>query len=331
MRAARLPLPCSGRRATNRVVTGRPSARPSRFADAGLSILRTEPADSPEIWVRCDGGPHGFLSIAAHAHADALSVEVRHGGIDILADPGTYCYHGEPAWRSYFKSTIAHNTVEIGGQSQSAEGGAFMWSRQARARELDVPDPAVNWTAEHDGYQALSPPAGHRRSVRLDPGARAVDIIDVIDGGRSRGQDGLSLRPARAGVARRCQGGAVLAGRGDTRGSTIALPAGLEWRAYRGSADPVLGWYSEGLGRRTPAVTLVGTGRCQRDAPLITRIEFDDLKLSNAAERVAVPSEAFDQPVRVSLGSSAGNPGDKSEITAEDCNESTAYEFAPCL
>ena len=49
-----------------------------------------------EIWCRCDGGPHGYLSIAAHAHADALSVEVRYGGVDILADPGTYCYHGEP-------------------------------------------------------------------------------------------------------------------------------------------------------------------------------------------------------------------------------------------
>ena len=104
---------------TQQVVDGRPAHRPSRFADAGITILRTEAADSPEIWCRCDGGPHGFLSIAAHAHADALSVEVRYGGVDILADPGTYCYHGEPEWRSYFRSTIAHNTVEVGGQSQS--------------------------------------------------------------------------------------------------------------------------------------------------------------------------------------------------------------------
>ena len=40
--------------------------------------------------------------------------------MDILADPGTYCYHGEPEWRSYFRSTIGHNTVEIGGRDQSA-------------------------------------------------------------------------------------------------------------------------------------------------------------------------------------------------------------------
>ena len=46
------------------------------------------PSDGEEIWCRCDAGPHGFLSIAAHAHADALAVEVRHDGTDVLADPG---------------------------------------------------------------------------------------------------------------------------------------------------------------------------------------------------------------------------------------------------
>ena len=109
--SARWPAPST-------TIEGRPVQRPSRFADAGTTLLRTNGEN--EIWCRCDGGPHGYLSIAAHAHADALSVEVRYAGVDILADPGTYCYHGEPAWRSYFRSTIAHNTVELGGQSQSS-------------------------------------------------------------------------------------------------------------------------------------------------------------------------------------------------------------------
>ena len=76
--------------------------------------MRSSPSDGEEIWCRCDAGPHGFLSIAAHAHADALAVEVRYDGMDVLADPGTYCYHGEPRWRSYFRSTLAHNTIEVG-------------------------------------------------------------------------------------------------------------------------------------------------------------------------------------------------------------------------
>ncbi|MGH3977151.1 MAG: alginate lyase family protein, partial [Pseudonocardiaceae bacterium] len=98
----------------------RPKNRPMHFADAGLTILRALHRDGDgELWCRCDGGPHGFLSIAAHAHADALSVEVRHEGVDVLADPGTYCYHGQSQWRSYFRSTLGHNTLELDGQDQS--------------------------------------------------------------------------------------------------------------------------------------------------------------------------------------------------------------------
>ena len=92
----------------------RPERRPAHFDDAGLTIMRSAADEGPEIWCRCDAGPHGFLSIAAHAHADALSVEVRHDGVEILADPGTYCYQGQADWRSYFRSTLGHNTVEIG-------------------------------------------------------------------------------------------------------------------------------------------------------------------------------------------------------------------------
>ena len=109
-----------------------------RFADAGLVILRSRPEDGPEIWCRCDGGPHGFLSIAAHAHADALSLEVRHDGVDILADPGTYCYHGEPAWREWFRSTAGHNTVEVDSVNQAESGGPFLWTTQVRTDNVDL-------------------------------------------------------------------------------------------------------------------------------------------------------------------------------------------------
>jgi hypothetical protein len=266
-----------GRDGPVREVAGRADRRPSRFPDAGLTILRTAGAGLPEIWCRCDGGPHGFLSIAAHAHADALSVEVRYGGVDVLADPGTYCYHGEPEWRSYFRSTIAHSTVEIGGRNQSAECGPFMWSRQARTVEIDVPDAALNWTAEHDGYGTLRPRAWHRRSVRLDPDARAIDIADVIDGGGHEVRMAFHFGPLvrvslDGGHAELSWPDAVIPGT-----ARLELPAGLDWRAHRGAADPILGWYSDGIGRKTPTVTLVGTGQCRRDTPLMTRLEFIDI------------------------------------------------------
>jgi hypothetical protein len=251
-----------------RQVEGRPGRRPSRFADAGVTLLRTNGEN--QIWCRCDGGPHGYLSIAAHAHADALSVEVRYAGIDILADPGTYCYHGERAWRSYFRSTIAHNT----------------------AREVDVIDDGdiARWTAEHDGYASLDPPALHRRSVLLDRASRSIDIIDEIEGGCHDVRVAFHLGPEVQVVLDGSCAALSWPQTARTGAAWLELPVALRWSLHRGETDPILGWYSPGLGRRLPAFTLLGCGRWAPGAPLATRLGFLETGLSSkpASSRQAV-------------------------------------------
>ena len=240
---------CPERLAT---AAGRPARRPWHFADAGTTMLRTTRDREPGDLVPLRRRPHGYLSIAAHAHADALSVEVRYGGVDVLADPGTYCYHGEPEWRSYFRSTIAHNTVELDGRNQSSEGGPFLWLRHANAREIDVQDigDAAEWTAEHDGYLSLTAglapslrPAGpglahcrYRRRDRRQPRVRLAfhlgpDVHAELDGACAL----LSWPGAPAPGAAR-----------------LELPQRLRWSLHRGETDPILGWYSSGLGGALP-------------------------------------------------------------------------------
>jgi Heparinase II/III-like protein/Heparinase II/III N-terminus len=269
--------------ATRIEVGGRPATRPWHFADAGITLLRGGGGRDPEIWCRCDGGPHGFLSTAAHAHADALSAEVRYGGVDVLADPGTYCYHDEHEWRSYFRSTIAHNTVELDGTSQSRAGGPFLWVRHATARVIEVRDvgDAVEWTAEHDGYRKLDPPAWHRRCVRLDRAARAVDIVDEIAGGCHDLRLAFHLGPDVEARLAGCT--AILRwpdpSRPDADRSEAAwmeLPPALHWSLHRGETGPILGWYSAGLGRRQATCTLIGRGRTAPAQLLSTRLEFLD-------------------------------------------------------
>jgi Heparinase II/III-like protein/Heparinase II/III N-terminus len=297
-----------------RAVAGRPAQRPSRFADAGLTILRTTPGDEPEIWCRCDGGPHGFLSIAAHAHADALSVEVRHGGVDVLADPGTYCYHGEPPWRAYFRSTIAHNTVELAGRSQSGDGGSFLWLQHANGRELEVRDTGdvVSWTAEHDGYRSLGPPARHRRCVRLERARRALEIADEIEGGHEI-RLAFHLGPeieAELVSHGSDSSAAVMRWPGTTglEAARLELPVGLRWSLHRGETDPILGWYAEGLGRRCPSYTLLGYGQSHPKATLITRLEFRD-----PAPPPKPPMTRGD----VSLPASGTQPGETMDVQVE--------------
>ena len=273
---------------------GRPDARPSRFADAGITILRTDPACSPEIWCRCDGGPHGFLSIAAHAHADALSVEVRHDGVDILADPGTYCYHGEPEWRTYFRSTIGHNTVEIGGRDQSQQSGPFMWATAGADAGDRGPETGTGLDRGARRVRRAGRRAMHRRTVRLDRAGRAIEITDVIDGGGHDVRMAFHLGPDV--TAELVAGGAVLSWAGPTASGAarLELPSELEWQSHRGETDPILGWYSAGLGERVPAVTLLGQGRCRPSIPLVTRLSFTGCEYlaDSGNSPQAVPLEA---------------------------------------
>ncbi|MFM9593062.1 alginate lyase family protein [Streptomyces scabiei] len=233
----------------------RPASRPTRFADAGMTVLR----GPEEIWVRCDGGPHGFLSIAAHAHADALSLEVRHDGVDVLADPGTYCYHGQPEWRRYFRSTLGHNTLELDGADQSVSGGPFLWTRQARSRVLvseTSGEGTARWCAEHDGYA----PSVHRRRVELTAASRELRIVDEVRGPRRAVRLAFHLGPAVAAdlVGHRAE--LTWTRDGEDRSAVLDLPGQLSWSAHRGENDPPLGWYSAGFGRKEPATTLIGTG-----------------------------------------------------------------------
>ncbi|BCL27098.1 alginate lyase family protein [Streptomyces aurantiacus] len=245
----------------------RPASRPDHFADAGMTILRG-PAG---VWCRCDGGPHGFLSIAAHAHADALSVEVRHDGVDVLGDPGTFCYHGQPEWRRYFRSTLGHNTLQLDGEDQSVSGGPFLWTRHARSRVLTA-DPSgaaaggtANWCAEHDGYQG----SVHRRRVELTAATattattattQELRVVDEVRGPRRAVRLAFHLGPAITADLVANRAALTWTRDGEDRSAVLDLPGQLRWQAHRGESDPPLGWYSAGFGRKEPATTLVGTG-----------------------------------------------------------------------
>jgi len=236
----------------------RPAERPDCYRDAGLVILRSRDT-GPEIWCRADTGPHGFLSIAAHAHSDALSLELRVDGVDVLADPGTYCYHGEPEWRDYFRSTIAHNTVEVAGTEQSTWGGPFLWLRGATGVLRRYAGNA--WEAEHDGYA----PVTHRRTAALEQGVlRVEDHLDAPADVRIAWHLGPEVEfDEPTGQLTWSTGSAV-----------VELPAGLTWTAHRGDDGPLLGWYSPRFGHKVPSTTLIGTGTVNPDSPSTTIFRF---------------------------------------------------------
>jgi hypothetical protein len=257
------------------------SRRRSHFADAGLTIMRSTLPDGRELWCRCDAGPHGYLSIAAHAHADALSVEVRVDGVEVLADPGTYCYQGKQEWRSFFRSTVGHNALEVGGVDQSVSGGPTLWSRHASTRLVEVAfgddGEVVRFVAEHDGYARLTPPAIHRRRVEIADGGRELRIADTVetDGThpvRVAFQLGPDIEATLDGLVARLQ---WLTRKGDRTTAELGLCEGVTWNCVRGLTQPVMGWYSPGFGRKQPAWSIVGETVCRGDLELVTSLIVD--------------------------------------------------------
>lgn len=89
---------------------------------SGWGVL-TKGKESP--WqLTFDGGPMG---VYGHCHADGLSVQLTHGGVEWVTDPGTGSYMNQ-GQRSYFRSTAAHSTLRVGGREQAEERGPFGWA-----------------------------------------------------------------------------------------------------------------------------------------------------------------------------------------------------------
>lgn len=153
------------------------------FPQGGYYVMG-EHFDTPrEIKIVADAGPLGYLSIAAHGHADALAFTLSVAGQPILIDPGTFAYHTEQKWRDYFRGTSAHNTVRVDGMDQSEPGGNFMWLKKAMAEREDwVSDAAHDQlVAVHDGYLRLDDPVLHRRTITYLKEDQIILVHDVLD------------------------------------------------------------------------------------------------------------------------------------------------------
>lgn len=249
------------------------------FEEAGYYILGDHFETATEIRIVADAGPLGYLSIAAHGHADALSFTLSAGGRELLIDPGTFAYHTHKGWRDYFRGTAAHNTIRIDGEDQSVSGGNFLWRTHARTRVLDFACDASSQRllAEHDGYTRYADPVHHRRELRFERPAPASTraTLTVIDNLRCRGEHAVELSwhfSERCGVSQSDR--TVVARNGGSR-LTMTMPATMRGELHRGREAPPLGWVSRSFDERMPAPSVVASGVIKGDTQLVTVIDIE--------------------------------------------------------
>ncbi len=240
---------------------GRRGFRPRlQFSESGYYLLGSSFDTPDEVRLIADAGPLGYLSLAAHGHADALSFVLSIGDREILVDPGTYAYHTEPAWRRYFRSTLAHNTVGIDGQDQSVQAGNFMWTDHAQARciEFEVGHRAAALRRRALRLSAVWPiPWSTGAKSCRDTRRQIIEVTDMIRCDRehrarrswhfaedcqveSVGNRPQGHRRAHAGVFR-----------SRAKSSTA-------YKLHRGGSATQGGWVSRSFGRKQPSTRCTG-------------------------------------------------------------------------
>ncbi|MCX7926394.1 MAG: heparinase II/III family protein [Fimbriimonadales bacterium] len=228
---------------------------PRLYPDGGYAVLHSE------HWqVLFDAGALGLGSLAAHGHADALSVWASLDGKPLLIDAGTYAYHEDPDWRNHFRSTPAHNTLALDSRNQSEIQGPFLWGKKARAEFVQCDLRQRSVTGRTDAFA----PNLVQRRVQVQH--NILTVRDTLE------HDGAQLvrwywhfhpewrvEPANEGVWRIADGERICTLR-------LIAPAPYEARLYCGDEATRLGWYSPRFGHKVPCTTLTVEMRALSDA-----------------------------------------------------------------
>ena len=227
------------------------------FPDGGYTVVR-EVRNGRELHIVLDHGPLGYLSIAAHGHADANALCLSIDGLPVLIDPGTFMYHAEDDWRTWFRGTRAHNSLSVADEDQSQISGPFMWSHRAIGRlEEAAGGEAWRVRASHDGYRKRFGVDHYREVAAQDSGLVVVDRLEP----------GNLAAPVEV-VFQLAPGVSVVQEAGGVR---ISGPAGpLIFIAFDPPGQLVVaegcegydgGWVSPRFGRKSPAPRLSWRGR----------------------------------------------------------------------
>jgi len=226
------------------------------FPDGGYFLFGNHFGEPSEIKGLLDCGPLGYLGIAAHGHADALSMTLSIAGEECLIDSGTYSYWQEQKWRDYFRGTSSHNTVRIDGLDQSVSGGRFIWLRKAHARIERMPTSPheFDFRGSHGGYTRLPDPVRHARSVRFDGANNTLVVRDEVSARKAHKVEQFWHFAPELDVRLTSHGLSV-------RGKRFVLQmqvsgADLQLELVRGAENPPLGWSSTSYESKAPCEVL---------------------------------------------------------------------------
>ncbi len=280
---------------------GRPTAQAAALAFGGRAVLPPGAWDELAVWLhlplpapaeeprlpaspavhRLGAGADWAVLRAARfssrpAHADALHVEVWHGGVNLLRDAGTFRYNAPAPWDNGLAGARVHNGVIVDEREPMTRAGRFLWVDWDHSWVTAKDETRI--TAVREGYLRLG--ILHQRTLEWVEQGRWLITDRLLPYGKRparhdfalhfllpdwrwqvEGQDAVLLEGQGMQVRLRVQARAEpLPGKrvqpvGEMRPALQIVRAGeVLWGD--GDAPPVLGWVSPTYGVREPALAL---------------------------------------------------------------------------
>lgn len=230
-----------------------PPLKTRSFPTGGYFIARSGWGDRDD-YILFKNGPH-----ANHGHADQLHIEVSSAGVDLLVDTGAYTYNGCVAWRNYFRSTEAHNTVVVDGDSQSIPWRVFRWLKRSRPLNprTEFGINAAWMSGGHTGYRRLRDPVTHRRDLLYVP-HKYIVILDRFDAKSQHDYEAHFHFSPSMDVLTLGRNGCTISTRQGGRFSLLFPDQEVTASVVNGQdGDRLGGWVSPGYGIKVPAPELI--------------------------------------------------------------------------
>ena len=243
------------------------------FSQGGYHVLRSR-VNNDEWVMTFDTGPLGFGSMAAHGHADALSITLGCSGEPVLIDPGTYLYLGAGSWRDYFRSTMAHNTLTVDDNNQSEILGPFQWGKKAKSKLVDYREDQNFAYLEGmvQGFFGNIPRISHIRRIGfIKPN---VWIIRDIVEGDSRHHIALHFHLGAFQDIEIHQNQVICQFQKSELNIKLLFGDNLKIEIVKGEVDPILGWRSNSFGYKEPCSVVRISGNCQLPCSVTTLLRL---------------------------------------------------------
>ncbi len=145
------------------------------FDDGGYYLLRNK-----TVYCMIHCGALSMNGHGGHSHNDQLAVVVSIKGRDFLVDSGTGLYTRDVSVRNFFRSTAAHNTLEIMEEEQNniIPENLFQLKEQTFSECIFFND--FKFVGRHFGYRDSG--KIHRRNVEVNQkGLKILDYLDEIE------------------------------------------------------------------------------------------------------------------------------------------------------